>query len=184
MAVRFKPLVPYKRCGTPELKLSAEEEAKIRARIAAYGDTENKIFGVVTVDVSFQVIYNGAAGNVADQVISNQINVLNTAFAPYKFQFRLREIVRTNNAGLYAACGQTNDSQFKPQLRNPNDGPDVLYIYTCKLAGGLLGYAYYPSNYAIQPLFDGVVLTFDSLPGGTLAPFNLGQTATHEVGHW
>jgi hypothetical protein len=167
------------------LKLSAEEEAKIRARIASYGNTENKIFGVVTVDVSFQVIHNGAAGNLADKSITAQIDVLNKANAPHKFQFRLREIVRTNNAALYAECGQTNDPQFKSQLRNPNDGPDVLYIYTCDLAGvGLLGYAYYPSDYATQPLLDGVVLTFDSLPGGTLAPFNLGQTATHEVGHW
>jgi hypothetical protein len=132
--------------------------------------------------VSFQVIYNGAAGNVADQVISNQINVLNTAFAPYKFQFRLREIVRTNNAALYAACNDGDDLEFKPQLRDPNDGPDVLYIYTCELLA-YLGYAYYPSAYAFQPLLDGVVITFDSLPGG-VAPFNLGQTATHEVGHW
>ncbi|KAJ4406795.1 hypothetical protein N0V85_004461 [Neurospora sp. IMI 360204] len=31
---------------------------------------------------------------------------------------------------------------------------------------------------------DGVVIRSDTLPFGTFAPFNLGRTATHEIGHW
>jgi hypothetical protein len=141
---------------------------------------------MVTIDVSFQVIHNGAAGYIADQAITDQINVLNKAYAPHKFQFKLRETRRTDNAALYTACGrgQGTQRQFKPQLRNPSDGPNVLYFYTCDLGPArLLGYATFPTYYKDDPLLDGVVCSYTTLPGGT-APFDLGQTATHEVGHW
>jgi hypothetical protein len=61
----------------------------------------------------------------------------------------------------------------------------ALNLYTTS-GGGLLGWAYYPSivKYQQYEVLDGVVVNYGSLPGGDIARFNLGFTATHEVGHY
>ncbi len=50
-----------------------------------------------------------------------------------------------------------------------------------------LGWAYYPSITVQQKasVLDGVVINWGSMPGGPFGTaFSLGQTLTHEAGHW
>ena len=58
-----------------------------------------------------------------------------------------------------------------------------LNIWVCRLSGGLLGYAQFPGGPAET---DGVVIlnTAFGTTGIASPPFDLGRTATHEVGHW
>ncbi len=58
-----------------------------------------------------------------------------------------------------------------------------LNIWVCKLGGGVLGYAQFPGG---PNETDGVVITYTAFGnmGTAASPFNLGRTATHEVGHW
>jgi len=48
---------------------------------------------------------------------------------------------------------------------------------------GLLDCSTFPSTYSSAPKDDGEVTLFSPVPGGSSAPYNLGQTLTHEAGH-
>ncbi len=74
------------------------------------------------------------------------------------------------------------ETQAKNALRQ--GGPETLNIYSANIGGGLLGWATFPRATHRTRSDDGVVMLYSSLPGGTAAPYNLGDTATHEVGHW
>ncbi|KAJ8457388.1 hypothetical protein ONZ45_g18337 [Pleurotus djamor] len=67
-------------------------------------------------------------------------------------------------------------------------GAASLNIYSVAFTegpySGLLGYSTFPYDYQYNPTDDGVVIQYATLPGGTLTPYDLGQTTTHEVGHW
>jgi hypothetical protein len=117
-------------------------------------------------------------------MIADQIAVLNAAYADWGWQFQLLGTDRTTNAAWFANCyGNTTDiTAMKTALRQGN--AENLNLYSCNPSGGILGYATFPANYGTAAKLDGVVLLYSSLPGGSAAPYNLGATATHEVGHW
>jgi hypothetical protein len=138
------------------------------------------------INVYFHVINNGplvANGNIPDSQIASQINVLNAAYATTGWSFSLAATDRTTNASWYTMTpGSAAETQAKAALRQGT--ADDLNIYSANIGQGLLGWATFPSSYASNPKSDGVVVLFSSLPGGSAAPYNLGDTATHEVGHW
>jgi hypothetical protein len=137
----------------------------------------------VNIPVYAHVINKGttvADGNVPDAMIAEQIDVLNAAYEG-SFSFTLVSTDRTTNSTWYTMTGAAED-QAKAALRK--GGASALNMYIAGIGGGLLGWATFPNNYAANPTDDGVVLLNSSLPGGTAAPYNLGDTATHEVGHW
>jgi hypothetical protein len=137
------------------------------------------------INVYFHVVNQGtsvANGNVTSQMINDQIGVLNAAYAVYGFSFNLMSVDRTTNATWYNGCYGSAEGPMKNALRQGS--ADDLNIYSCNPSNGILGYATFPSSYNNSPSVDGVVLLDQSMPGGNAAPYNLGDTGTHEVGHW
>ena len=122
-------------------------------------------------------------GNPGTSAIQGQINVLNGAYGQSGISFALLSTDVTKNDSWYTAQpGTTAESQMKSALRKGT--AQDLNIYSNNMGGGLLGWATFPWDYASRPLMDGVVILYSSLPGGTADPYNEGDTATHEVGHW
>jgi hypothetical protein len=116
-------------------------------------------------------------------VSTQQIQVMNTGFATTGWTFNLAGVTTTANSTWYAMQpGTTAETQAKNALRVGT--AETLNVYVAGIGGGLLGWATFPNSYASKPKMDGVVLLNQSLPGGTAAPYNLGDTGTHEVGHW
>jgi hypothetical protein len=140
-------------------------------------------FAAATVPVYFHVISDGTRGKVAMTQIREQMKVLNEAYADTGLSFELAGAHTVVNAAWYhVAQGSAEERAMKSSLRR--GGPNTLNIYTASLSGGLLGWATFPQSYPSAPTMDGVVLLDGSLPGGSMANYNLGDTGTHEVGHW
>ncbi len=126
------------------------------------------------------------------QQATDQIRVLNRAYSgrssssavdtPFRFALAAPADFTTNSAWSTMKYGSTAEQEAKTALRT--GGPDTLNIYAANIGGGLLGWATFPKKYKPNPTNDGVVLLTDSMPGGNAAPYNRGDTGTHEVGHW
>ena len=66
---------------------------------------------------------------------------------------------------------------------DPIDPEHILNIWVAPICNGVIGFATFPG----EPFeTDGVVIDPSAfgLGGTSMAPFNLGRTATHEVGHY
>ena len=122
-------------------------------------------------------------GGLTQSQVNAQMQVLNDAYAGTGWSFNLLTVDTTaNNAWYTMGYGTTAETEAKNALRKGTAAD--LNIYSANIGGGLLGWATFPSDYTRSPKMDGVVVLNASLPGGTAAPYNLGDTATHEVGHW
>ena len=166
--------------------------------------TGRLVNGVMEIPVVVNVLYNTAAQNISDAQIASQIAVLNEDFqmtnadntkVPSHFagvkgsmaiKFVLNSVVR--KATNKKSWG-TNDAMKKASLGgiNPTNPTTMLNMWSCNLGQSLLGYAQFPGG---DPATDGVVILYSAFgsqakaSGSYIANYNLGRTATHEVGHW
>ncbi len=153
----------------------------------------------VTIPVVVHIVYNTDEQNIDDERVTEQIRILNEDFNATnadinsyipdlyssavndgaKISFCLVEIIRrqTNVTSF-----STNDNMKFDDRGGSNtvDPEHKLNIWVCNMSGGILGYAYYPG---VSSSIDGVVVLYSAF-GITSGNYDLGRTATHEVGHY
>ena len=162
--------------------------------------------GTVEIPVVVHVIYSNNAQNISDRQIQSQIDVLNEDYSASNRDIRntpsLFHQVTSSGFGIHFSLAQTTRVKTTVNSFNTTDnvkstqrgGDDVidpehkLNIWACNLGQSLLGYAQFPGGPAET---DGVVILYSAFgsrskyPGGTyISKYDLGRTATHEVGHW
>jgi hypothetical protein len=167
---------------------------------------------VYTIPVVFHVVFANNTENISDAQLISQIDVLNEDFrklngnfsstpsvfqgvaSDMEFEFCLASIDPNGNPTSGITRTQTTVSSFDTDDAvkfNSSGGKNAwpanqyLNIWVADLGGGLLGYAQFPGDAAST---DGVVLNYITVGRPPANPFNndfnLGRTATHEIGHW
>jgi hypothetical protein len=190
-----------------EAQLRADPTLAIRMNqieeFTAKAIQENRLVnGKIVIPVVVNVLYKTAAENISLAQIQTQIDVLNKDFTatntdynqiPTEFSgvaanvditFELETVIRKSTT---KTSWGTRDAMKKSKQGgiNPTSPTTKLNFWVCTIGGGILGYAQFPGGSSAT---DGVVcdskyvgVTPDT---GSSYPYNLGRTATHEVGHW
>ena len=171
---------------------------------------EARFAGVARIPVVVHVVWNTAAQNISDAQITSQIDVLNRDFratnpdvanvpsvfaglvADARIEFFLAATDPSGNPTTGITRTSTNRASFSSDdavKSSATGGADAwpadryLNMWVCLLGGGLLGYAQFPGGPAET---DGIVVTHTAFgtTGTAAAPFDLGRTASHEIGHY
>ncbi len=196
--------------ANPEYRDRQRDPEDATARRMAFGTAALAAEGPVTIPVVVHVVYNKKSENISKAQINSQISVLNKDFrakntdktkvpsvwkglvADANIQFALASEDPAGNTTTGVTRTKTSrtsfgvDDEVKSAAMGGVDAwPTDRYLnmWVCNLAGGLLGYAQFPGG---PPDTDGVVILNKAFgtTGTATAPFNLGRTATHEVGHF
>ncbi|MEV4655015.1 zinc metalloprotease [Micromonospora sp. NPDC049301] len=175
-----------------------EPELYSKNEANAYGvikDAPRLANGGVTVPTVFHMVSDHALSAAEttrwNNLIAAQMTVLNDSFAgrtaanasDTPFRFSLVDTTWTVNSAWYTVVPGKNERDMKKALYTGDSR--TLNVYAANIGGGLLGWAYFPKGYNNgRDYIDGVVMLDESMPGGTAGKYSLGDTLTHEVGHW
>jgi hypothetical protein len=172
----------------------------------------SRIEGEVVIPVVVHVLYNTDKQNIPDSRIIEQIEALTkdytatnddissvpNAFKPligssgFRFQLANRDPDGNPTNGIrriFTSRTSFSDNDGMKRASGggvaPWDTKSYLNIWVCNLGTDLLGYAQFPGPSGGSALTDGVVINYRYFGiNGAEAPFDLGRTLTHEVGHW
>jgi hypothetical protein len=174
-------------CGTSEV--SRDEQLAVQRQVEDWL-SENAAAAALggNIKIAWHVIYSGTIGNIPQSMIDSTIVVLNRNFAGVpggantEYTFSLASVDRTdNNTWFNMEYGSNAENKAKRALAI--DVPHRLNVYSCNPPSGI-NWATFTRFWTERDPRHGVVLHYGNLPGSYSAPFNTGDLAVHEVGHY
>lgn len=179
-------MVQRRRCAT--IDIGSGDRARM-AELEAQFIQDTRITEAdlsLVIPVNFIHVVDGAQGAISAEQRKRQVTALNGAYAAMGIVFTAEEgnVSVVDNPEFFRMghmSARERNCKTQNQAVDPKRG---LNFYTAEPGGGLLGWATFPFQMEGDPTMDGVVIIHSSLPGGTGAPYDLGMTAVHEVGHW
>ncbi|KAL6705994.1 hypothetical protein ACN47E_006096 [Coniothyrium glycines] len=188
LSVAVSGATAQRSCGTPtptEEQIQIAQNMQILEAQALLDSNSTRIAAAsINVNIYWHVTANSSTvsgGYLTQTDLNNQLGVLNEAFAPYGVSFTQAGVDWTINA-QYAS--DQAELEMKRALRKGTYADLNVYFTP---GTRYLGYATFPA--AVTPgssafIRDGVVIRSSTVPGGSAIKYNLGHTATHEIGHW
>jgi pregnancy-associated plasma protein-A len=205
MEVHNRLLEQYPECRARRAEISAALETRLSEE-----PSFRRTCGLTTIPVVVHVVYNNDTENISDDQVTSQIEALNRDYraknpdignVPDVWKSLAQDpliefVLATTDPDGNPTDGITRtktdqisfgqDDSVKSAASggaDPWPSDKYLNIWVCTLSGGLLGYAQFPG---MPPATDGVVIlnTAFGTTGSATAPFNMGRTTVHEVGHW
>ena len=165
--------------------------------------TYKLVNGFLEVPVHINLLYRTTAENISNAQLQSQIDVLNRDFGATNSDYNQIPALFTPVASgdvkikfVWTTAKLTKKSTTKTTWGtrdamkstksgglNPVSPTTTMNIWVCTIGGGILGYAQFPGG---RSSTDGIVVDskYFGSTGTATAPFNLGRTATHEVGHY
>ena len=141
--------------------------------------------GPIVVPVAFHLVTAPGEAPPADEQVQTQVDILNAAFADLGYRFVVAAIGHVENADWADRLRMDSAEERAMKEALALDPTAFLNVYAADiLADDFLGWATLPDDAEALTDRDGVVLLSGSLPGGEAEPYNEGDTAVHEVGHW
>mgnify|MGYP002623482004 CR=1 FL=1 len=168
---------------------------------------------VITIPVVVHIVYKTTAQNIPDSQIHDQIRILNEDFsktnpdawkvpgwfAPLAANCQINFVLANRDPKKKPTNGIIRQSTTKTSFTTNDDvkfknkggsncwpTDKYLNIWICNIddASGITGYAVFPGSGYV--LGDGIVVDYQAfgISPNNYPNYNLGRTATHEVGHW
>jgi len=203
-----------RKCGTGLIKVPSASARTTPYPAVSAATPTNPVSGILTIPVVVHIISNPDMPYITDEQVYSQIEVLNEDFrkkwgtdgyntnpvgvdVEIEFQLADRDPEGAISSGItrtsYNKKNWTilNDSFLKSLSYWPSD--QYLNIWVTSVSSDYMAWSQFPQVSSYQGLVppygaetDGVVIDYKYFgrTGTAIYPYDLGRSATHEIGHW